>query len=677
MIDSNILVEIHKLQSEMQEHNYRYHVLDEPIISDYEYDMLLKKLRSLEAEYPEAIRPDSPTQRIDIKPLERFIKVIHPSPILSLANAFNKQDLKDWNDRITKLDPSVKSSGYVLEPKIDGLTVIIRYEDGFLTQAATRGDGIQGEDVTSNIRTIKSVPLKIPVMSLEIKVPKTLVVRGEVYIKKDDFLRLNEKLQENGEKTYQNPRNTAAGSLRQLDPKITQERPLSLLSYAIVESSDDMPDTQWHLLEYLKALGFPISNLAAYVPAFSDVIEKVDGWNEKRDSIPFEIDGVVIKLNDLGLAESLGFVGKDPRGAIALKFPAREVSTILDEIRVNVGRTGVLTPYAVLKPVEVGGVIVKQATLHNFDFITEKDVRPGDRILIKRAGDVIPYVIGPLLEEGSNRAEAFLPPEKCPSCGQKVEHFPGEVAWYCVNSACPAQLVRNIEHFVSRGALDIVGLGEKIVEQLINHEKIRDVADLYTLTKNDLMDLEGFGDKKAENILNAINASRAQPLSRLITGLGIHGIGEVSAVALAKELKSMDTLLESTIEELMKIEGIGPNTAQSIKDWFYQEPNIRVIEKLKRYGVWPNYQASGISDKEKKFRDKIFVITGTLPTLSREQARSLIEDAGGKVTDSISKNTNFLLVGENAGSKLEKANTLGIKTIGEKELRKMIEGELG
>jgi len=677
MIDSNILVEIHKLQSEMQEHNYRYHVLDEPTISDYEYDMLLKKLRSLEAEYPEAIRPDSPTQRIDIKPLERFIKVIHPSPILSLANAFNKQDLKDWNDRISKLDPSVKSSGYVLEPKIDGLTVIIRYEDGFLTQAATRGDGIQGEDVTTNIRTIKSVPLKIPVMSSVIKVPKTLVVRGEVYIKKDDFLRLNEKLQESGEKTYQNPRNTAAGSLRQLDPRITQERPLSLLSYAIVESSDDMPDTQWHLLAFLKALGFPVSNLAAYVKTFQEVIAQVDGWNEIRDSILFEIDGVVVKLNDLRLAESLGFVGKDPRSAIALKFPAREVSTVLEEIRVNIGRTGVLTPYAVLKPVEVGGVIVKQATLHNFDFIAEKDVRPGDRILIKRAGDVIPYVIGPLLEEGSNRAEAYLPPEKCPSCDQEVEHFPGEVAWYCVNSACPAQLVRNLEHFVSRGAMDIVGLAEKIVELLINQKKIGDVADLYTLTKNDLMDLEGFGDKKAENILNAIAASRAQPLSRLITGLGIHGIGEVSAVALAKELKSIDTLIESTIEELMKIEGIGPNTAQSIKDWFSQEPNIKVIEKLKKYGVWPNYQASGISDKEKKFRDKIFVITGTLPTLSREQARSLIEDAGGKVTDSISKNTNFLLVGENAGSKLEKAKTLGIKTIGEEELRKMIEGELG
>jgi DNA ligase (NAD+) len=677
MIDMNVINEIHKLQRELQEHNYRYHVLDEPTISDYEYDMLLKKLRLLESAHPEAISPDSPTQRIDIKPLERFIKIIHPSPILSLGNAFYKQDLQDWNDRISKLDPSVKSSGYVLEPKIDGLTVIIRYEDGVLTRAATRGDGIQGEDVTSNVKTIKSVPLKIPVFSSGIKVPKTLVVRGEIYIKKDDFLRLNQKLQESGEKTYQNPRNTAAGSLRQLDPKITQERPLSLLSYAIVESSDEMPDTQWHLLEFLKALGFPVSNLAAYVKSFPDVISQVDSWNEKRDSIPFEIDGVVIKLNDLRLAESLGFVGKDPRGAIALKFPAREVSTILNEIRVNVGRTGVLTPYAVLKPVEVGGVIVKQATLHNFDFITEKDVRPGDRILIKRAGDVIPYVIGPLLEEGSNRAEAYLPPENCPSCGQKVEHFPGEVAWYCVNSACPAQLIRNIEHFVSRGAMDIVGLGEKIVELLINQKKIRDVADLFTLTKNDLMDLEGFADKKAENLINAINESRTQPLSRLITGLGIRGIGEVSAVALAKELKSLDKLHDSTAEELMNIEGVGPNTAQSIKDWFSQGPNLQILEKLKKFGVWPYYQASGISDMAKKLSEKIFVITGTLPTLSREQARSLIEDAGGKVTDSISKNTNYLLVGENAGSKLEKANVLGVKTIGEEELRKMIEGELG
>lgn len=677
MIEMNKVEEIHKLQRELQEHNYRYHVLDEPIISDYEYDMLLKKLRSLEAAHPEAISSDSPTQRISIVPLERFVKVIHPSPILSLANAFTKEDLKDWNDRITKLDSLVKSSSYVLEPKIDGLTVLIRYENGILVQAATRGDGIQGEDVTSNVKTIKSVPLKIPVLASDVKVPQKLVVRGEIYIKKADFLRLNQKLQENGEKTYQNPRNTASGSLRQLDPKITQERPLSLLSYDIVESSDEMPDTQWHLLEFLKTLGFPVSSLATNVATFQEVVEQVDGWNEKRDSIPFEVDGVVVKLNDLRLAEALGFVGKDPRGAIALKFPAREVSTILEEIRVNVGRTGVLTPYAVLQPVEVGGVVVRQATLHNFDFIAEKDIRPGDRVLIKRAGDVIPYVIGPLIENESSRSGVYVPPDTCPSCGQKIEHFQGEVAWYCVNSACPAQLVRNIEHFVSRGAMDIVGLGEKIVELLVNQKKILDVADLYSLKKEDLEDLEGFGEKKAKNLIDAINESRNQPLARLITGLGIHGIGEVSSVALAKEFRSIDLLRLSNVDTFMKIEGVGPNIAQSIVDWFSQESNLRVIEKLKSLGVWPIYRESSSNSKKEVLNSQIFVITGTLPTLSREQAKKLIEDAGGKVTDSISKNTNYLVVGENAGSKLEKANAFGINIIREEELKKLIGGDLG
>lgn len=677
MIEMNKVEEIHKLQRELQEHNYRYHVLDEPIISDYEYDMLLKKLRSLEAAHPEAISSDSPTQRISIVPLERFVKVIHPSPILSLANAFTKEDLKDWNDRITKLDSLVKSSSYVLEPKIDGLTVLIRYENGILVQAATRGDGIQGEDVTSNVKTIKSVPLKIPVLASDVKVPQKLVVRGEIYIKKADFLRLNQKLQENGEKTYQNPRNTASGSLRQLDPKITQERPLSLLSYDIVESSDEMPDTQWHLLEFLKTLGFPVSSLATNVATFQEVVEQVDGWNEKRDSIPFEVDGVVVKLNDLRLAEALGFVGKDPRGAIALKFPAREVSTILEEIRVNVGRTGVLTPYAVLQPVEVGGVVVRQATLHNFDFIAEKDIRPGDRVLIKRAGDVIPYVIGPLIENESSRSGVYVPPDTCPSCGQKIEHFQGEVAWYCVNSACPAQLVRNIEHFVSRGAMDIVGLGEKIVELLVNQKKILDVADLYSLKKEDLEDLEGFGEKKAKNLIDAINESRNQPLARLITGLGIHGIGEVSSVALAKEFRSIDLLRLSNVDTFMKIEGVGPNIAQSIVDWFSQESNLRVIEKLKSLGVWPIYRESSSNSKKEVLNSQIFVITGTLPTMSREQAKKLIEDAGGKVTDSISKNTNYLVVGENAGSKLEKANAFGINIIREEELKKLIGGDLG
>ena len=669
MAENNTIKEIHNLQEQLQMHCYRYHVLEDPLISDYEYDMLYQKLLKLENEHPEAITPNSPTQRAGKQPVDKFNKIVHPSPILSLANAFSKEDLEDWYDRISKLDPGVKRSGYVMEPKIDGLTVVIRYRSGILEQAATRGDGIQGEDVTLNVKTIRSVPLKIPVIQSDIHVPETLVVRGEIYISKDDFSKLNQKLLENGERTYQNPRNTASGSLRQLDPRITASRPLSLLTYAIVESSDSLPETQWELLKYLEKLGFPIANNSEKKNDFGDVLDSIAYWIEKRDTIPYEVDGVVIKLNDLRLAEKLGFVGKDPRGAIALKFPAREMSTILREIRVNVGRTGVLTPYAVLEPVEIGGVIVKQATLHNFEYISEKDIRPGDRVLIKRAGDVIPYVIGPLVDPSNRKTVVYAPPEYCPSCGQKVEHIEGEVAWYCVNNACPAQLRRNIEHFVSKSAMDIEGLGEKIVTLLVENGKIKDVADLYTLQKQDLMNLEGFADKKAQKLIDSIQSSKSQPLARLITGLGIHGIGEISAVALAAKIKSLDGLLSSTREELMKIEGIGPNTAQSIVDWASRKPNIELIGKLKAFNVWPVYREK----KNNTLLDgKIFVITGTLPTLSREQAKSIIEENGGKVTDSVSKNTDFLILGENAGSKLEKAKELGISIIDEKGLYELI-----
>jgi len=662
------LEEIKILQKELSEHNYRYHVLDEPTISDYEYDIKLKRLCELEERHPDSIISSSPTQRGFGKPLDKFKKVDHPAPILSLANAFDTKDLVDWFQRIGRLDSRVNSAGFVLEPKIDGLTVVLNYENGFLVQGATRGDGLQGEDVTANIRTIKSVPLQIPVLEKAIKPPERLVVRGEVFIKKEDFVRLNEILQENGEKTYQNPRNTASGSLRQLDPNITRNRPLSLLTYAIIECSEETPETQWGLLNYLSDLGFPTSELAVLKNNFSDVINSVNDWKNIRDSIQYEVDGVVVKINDLQLADDLGFVGKDPRGAIALKFPAREVSTTLQEIRVNVGRTGVLTPYAVLEPVEIGGVTVKQATLHNFDYIAEKDIRAGDRVLIKRAGDVIPYVIGPMISARGSDLIPYSPPSVCPSCRQAVEHLPDEVAWYCVNTACPAQLVRNIEHFVSRGAMDIVGLGEKIVEILVKEGKIKDIADLYNLKITDLIGMEGFGQKKAENIINSINTSKSQSLPRLITGLGIHGIGEVSALALARVFNNLDQLKKASFGPLVSIDGVGPNTAQAIIDWFSQEPNTQLIDKLKLYGVWPTYTVEAKDINTKPLNGEIFVITGTLPTLSREQAKELIEKAGGKVTDSVSKNTNFLVLGENAGSKLDKARSLGVPLLNEGEL---------
>lgn len=507
------------------------------------------------------------------------------------------------------------------------------------------------------------------------QIPGTLVVRGEVFIKLQDFEKLNQELQESGERTYQNPRNTAAGSLRQLDPGITSKRPLNLLTYAIVESSGSIPQSQWEILQYLKMAGFPVSQLSKKVATLQDVIHEIPNWMAIRDSIPFEVDGVVIKLDDLATANSLGISGKDPRGAIALKYPAREVATVLNDIGINVGRTGVITPYAILEPVELGGVVVRQATLHNFSFIAEKDIRIKDRVLIKRAGDVIPYVIGPIVSTRTGIEKEFRVPTHCPSCGEPVENLPGEVAYFCVNTSCPAQLVRNLEHFVSRGAMDIEGLGIRIVELLIDQRLIKDVADLYLLTRNDLLGLEGFGEKKADNLIGAIDRSRTQPLDRFITALGIHGVGEVAAKDLASHFGSMDNLKNSELDELQKISGIGPNIALSIRDWLDRPANLELLTKFKKLGIWPAMAETATSTDALK--GLIFVITGTLANMSREEAGALIEKNGGKTSDSVSKNTNYLLLGENPGSKLDKARSLGVQIIGEQELLELISSRSG
>jgi DNA ligase (NAD+) len=662
--------ELLRLQKEIRHHNYRYHVLDDPIISDYEYDMKLKRLHLLEGKYPDLISADSPTQRSGANPIERFQKVAHPAPVLSLANAFGADDLRAWYERIGKLDPRVSGSAFVMEPKIDGLTVVLRYENGVFVQGATRGDGVIGEDITTNLRTIRALPLRIPVSNNEIKVPEVLVVRGECYIRIKDFEILNDDLAKRGEKTYQNPRNTASGSLRQLDPMITGKRPLNLLTYAIIESSEPMITSQWETLDFLKQAGFPVSSLAKKLDTFTEVIESVPDWIEMRNSIPFEVDGVVVKLDDLRLANALGTAGKDPRGSIALKYPAKEVATTLNEIRVNVGRTGVLTPYAVLEAVELGGVIVRQATLHNFDFIQEKDIRINDKVLIKRAGDVIPYVIGPITGARTGREIEYEIPKFCPSCGQAVENLPGEVAYNCVNSSCPAQLVRNVEHFVSRGAMDIEGLGIKIVEQLIESGAVKDVADLYLLTEEHLLTLEGFATKKAQNLLNAIEASKSGTLDRFITALGIRGVGEVVASELARHFTSMDILARASVDEIQQIGGIGPNIALSIRDWMDQSTNRQLLDKFRHIGIWP--VALGNAAAGTSLTGLTFVITGTLPTLSREDAEELIARHGGKATSSVSRNTSYLVLGEDPGSKLEKARSLGVKIISEQELLDLI-----
>ncbi len=671
-----------ELKEKIHFHNHRYHVLDAPIISDAEFDKLLNELKRIEAEHPDWVTADSPTRRAGAKPADRFEKVRHPAPILSLANAFGADDARAWLERVSKIDDRVEKAKFVVEPKIDGLSVVLHYRDGVFVQGATRGDGEVGEDITQNLRTIRSIPLKIPVDAKGPKPPNYVVIRGEAYLPIKEFEELNRQLEEKGERTYQNPRNTAAGSLRQLDPELTASRPLTILLYQIIHAEGGkIPNSQWEILEYLKALGFPVTDIAKRFEHFEKAVTYVESWEKKRDNLPYETDGMVIKIDDLTLAAELGFVGKDPRGAIAFKFPAREVTTKLQDIRVTVGRTGVLIPNAVLEPVEIGGVVVERATLHNFDYIAEKDIRIGDRVLVKRAGEVIPYVIGPVVDARTGKEKKYKPITTCPSCGQPVEHIEGEVAWYCVNAACPAQLVRNVEHFVSRGAMDINGLGSKIVEKLIETGKVKDVADIYTLEREDILDAVTKKDRKtdkeppgkiAENLLTAIEESRSQPLSRLITALGIHGVGEVMAGDLASTFPDLDALAKAKADDLLKIEGVGQTTAEGIVDWFSRPFNQKVLKKLKSVGMWPQGGKSKVEiRKSDAFDGLTFVVTGTLPTFSRDDAKAFIESHGGKVTDSVSKKTSYLVLGENPGSKFDKAKSLGVKIIGEVELKKL------
>ena len=683
MTNQTVRSRYEELRTEINQHNYRYHVLDAPVISDVEYDKLMNELKKIEAEHADWITPDSPTQRAGAKAADRFEKVRHPAPILSLANAFGADDARAWFERVKKLDERVASAKFVVEPKIDGLSVVLHYRDGVFVQGATRGDGEVGEDITGNLRTVKSIPLHIPVDNKGPKPPRYLVVRGEAFIPIKEFEELNQQLEEAGEKTYLNPRNTAAGSLRQLDPALTASRPLTLLVYQIVYSDGgQIPTSQWELLKYLESFGFPITDVAKRFDDIEFAIAYTETWNTRRDELTYEADGMVIKIDDLNLAAELGFVGKDPRGATAFKFPAREVTTKLLDIRVSVGRTGVLIPNAVLEAVEINGVIVERATLHNFDYIAEKDIRVGDRVLVKRAGEVIPYVIGPVVDVRTGKERKYKPPQVCPVCEQPVEHFEGEVAWYCVNAACPAQLQRNIEHFVSRGSMDINGLGEKIVEKLIETGAIKDVADIYTLTRELILEAVTKKDRKtekeppgkiADNLLSAIAESKNQSLPRLITALGMRGVGEVSARDLASHFGNLDALSKASVDDLQQIEGIGPNIAEAIVDWFKRPANQKILKKLKAVGLWPvlNVGAKGLSP-EGALSGLTFVITGTLPTFSRDGVKEFIELNGGKVTDSVSKKTSYLVLGAEPGSKFEKAKSLGVKIIDEDELRKLV-----
>lgn len=665
---------IEQLRKEINYHLYRYHVLDTPVISDAEYDALYHELLRLEQENPELVTVDSPTQRAGAEPSEGFEKITHAAPILSLSNAFNVEDLYAWRTRNGRLlpDPSAELD-YVVEPKLDGLTVVLTYRDGLFAQGATRGNGEVGEGITANLRTLRALPQHIPVApDSRLSPPPYLVVRGEAFFPINKFEAFNAARLEAGDPIYMNPRNAAAGSLRQLDSRITAARPLTLYCYDIVAwDGVDMPATQWERLAYLRQLGFPIAPDNRHCGSIAEVAAAYEDWMEKRNQLNYEVDGLVVKINDRQLADSLGFVGKDPRGAVAMKFPAQEKTTKVLDVQVNVGRTGVLAPIAILEPVELGGVVVRNATLHNYDEIAKKDIRLGDTVLIKRAGDVIPYVIGPIVEARDGSERIIEPPMTCPFCGEAVKRFEGEVAIYCDNPQCPEQLVRRVGYFVSRSAMDIEGFGGKTAVLLTQLGFIHDVADIYSLKRDDLLALEGFKDKKVDNLLQGVEASKARPANRVLTALGIRFVGNIVADLLLDAWGSIDAIAAASVEELQAVEGIGPQTAVSVVDWFGHEKNQAILAKLRAAGL--NFAIDKVAADETitTFADLTFVITGTLPSMSRDDAKAFIESHGGKVTGSVSSKTDYLLAGEKAGSKLSKAQSLGVRIIDEDELRQL------
>ena len=671
MTSSAIIDRITTLRDELRQHNYRYYVQDEPTISDAEYDALMRELRELEAAHPELVTPDSPTQRVGAAAAERFAKVQHPQPMLSLSNAFDRADLVAWRDRVVKLLGSDIKIGYVVEPKIDGLAMAITYERGRLAYAATRGDGYVGEDVTANVRTVKSVPLALHAAGA---VPQRIEVRGEIYMRIADFERLNEQQAANGEKVFANPRNGAAGSLRQLDSSITASRPLRFFAYGVGPIEGATLHSQYETLQYLRALGFSVNPDIRRLEDFDEVIAYCEAWMSRRDTLPYEADGVVIKIDSFAQQRELGVVGREPRWATAFKFPAREATTTLREIVVNVGRTGKLNPNAVLDPVNIGGVTVSNATLHNEDYIVSRDIRIGDRVTVKRAGDVIPQVVGPIAAARTGAEQPWRMPEQCPACGTPVERHPDEADYFCPNRFCPEQIVRSMEHWVSQGAMDIIGMGERQARQFVERGLIKDVADLYCLTAESFAGIEGYAPKRITNLLAGIAASKERPLHRLIFALGIPNVGSTLALTLAQHFRSLSALAAASLEELRAIEGIGPHVAQNIAAYFAEADNRALIEKIRQVGVQtvdtqPIIQP--VSDGP--LSGKTLVITGALATMTREEAGERIQQAGGKLGGSVTKKTDYLVTGaEPGGSKYTKAQQLKIPMLDEMALLELL-----
>lgn len=653
-----------QLRAEIRKHDYQYYVLDSPLITDREYDQLLSELRSLEAEHPGLITPDSPTQRVGGEPLPGFTTVRHRVPLLSLDNTFSQGELAEFNRRIQARLSSEEIS-YVCELKIDGVSIALVYEDGLLVSAATRGDGIVGENVTQNVRTVRALPLhlKDPIRRLE--------VRGEIYIAKQDFVRLNQEREERGEKTFANPRNSAAGSLRQLDPRVTASRPLRVFIYDLlyVEGGPEIRN-QAEVLEFLRSQGFPVNPHWQQAGGIDEIWAYCEEWKERRHDLDYETDGVVVKLSPLGTREQVGFTAKSPRWATAFKFPAEEKETEILEVELNVGRTGVITPTAVMNPVLIAGSVVSRASLHNFDLLRERDIRIGDRVLIHKAGDVIPEVIRPLVEKRTGQEKTFTIPENCPACGATVIRFEGEVAYRCDNINCPARLKESLIFFASREAMDIEGMGPAVVDQLVDRNLVQNVADLYSLNLEDLMNLDKTGQKKATNLIEAIEASKSRPLSRLLHALGIRFVGGKTAHILAEEYRDIDVIATLSEESLVEIPEIGVKIAASVTSFFNEPENLETIEKLKAAGV--NTKDAGMTVVEGQFSGKTLVLTGSLESLTRIEAGERIERQGGKVSSSVSRKTDYVVVGADPGSKLEKARQLGISILTESEFLELL-----
>jgi DNA ligase (NAD+) len=660
-------IKIAQLRDEIKYHNRKYYIEFQPVISDSEYDRMMDELIALERRFPEFLTPDSPSQRVGGAPIKEFRQVRHKSPMLSLDNTYNKEDLGEFDNRVRRLIPG-EAFDYMVELKIDGVAASLRYEDGVLVTAATRGDGFVGDDITHNARTIRSIPLTVPDIPDELA-GRGFEVRGEIYLPLKSFLRMNEERKENGEEPFANPRNAAGGSLKQLDPKVTAKRGLDMFVYMLIPDGDEnLFGTQEKSFEALGKMGFKVNENARVRRDIGEVMDYCNFWEDKRDSLDYEIDGMVVKVNPLRLRDELGATSKSPRWAISYKFPAKQATTTVREIEASVGRTGVITPVAIFDPVPLGGVTISRAALYNADELERLGINVGDKVLIERGGEVIPKVVK-VVEKHSEGA--FKLPANCPACGGDTVREEGEAATRCINVACPIQLQKNIEHFASRGAMDIEGLGPQIVTLLIDNGLIKDFADLYSMNLLNLVPLERMGAKSAENLVNAIEKSKTQPLSRLLNAVSVRHVGTRSAEILARHFGSVDALKNASVDELKAIHEIGPVMAQSIHDFFHEEENLAVLDKLEKAGVRMEEEERKAPSAPQIFAGKTFVFTGAL-SMPRPEAEALVKVRGGKASGSVSKKTDFVVAGEEAGSKLDKARELGVRIITEEEFRGMI-----